>query len=863
METRASTTQEQLEKLTISRQATLNALVQLDEASILSLSQLTLPEIRLIQKEVARVLPAGNLPAMLLSGLLKLKGRHLTADRVRRDLATLFKGLELLPQSLYGFFVAGPSAVLYGYQKLLELAGKDLESAFPQGTWQFYVEFGLREDTARHTNETLGFHRSLPAAPDPVNTAAAWVCACQRLTVEYDALLATDWRERVMLRILGEALIEADDDPSLKRSLVREWLRQLPYHRPDNGEPYLAHRRARFRAFLEGHLTELSEAMQTEVRERYAARERHALPAYQEQMTLLAALTPETYQERKEPIAPWRATVAFVWKGRTYSIPVYARDAQGSPLGYPKSDGSSPVEPFPLYTDTSGGLCDAHGRTMTVRRDGTIWDVAGEHLGQLRPLAPTRVRRIVRAILDAAPPDPVPTLDIRLAESPRARQPQLRAQLPEIAQHALSLLRRAPIVINWDLHAHNAPLAILRRGHRGIGDHALTLIRTDESMVFDQSHIFFDGMWGMAVSEILTDSAIHWYRTLADLTPGPSPSESAPQTGEAPVPLALQITPEIEALTRPAHRRREAVAESDSVNLAAMQRLRRWLRARGASLTVNDLLLLYRSFHAARYRLSPSADEAVKTFRRDHGDTPEGRAAMETLERTLAHDRRTNPALLIPMDAGHVSPRERLYPTTYRNPLTDLLPCFEQTWGTYQAYRQKASATTWTTFDQSRRELFAYLKAFGEVLDAVKAVTMRGESFNTATIQLLGHLPASMQHLLDQIPQRIGVLNEIIKGNEVFSNVGRVAETSTLHRFISAKDDGETKWLVWGVMTDAEGTLRVSLRDFRPYVGSLIALGEAELADRLAQDYLDRYVKGLNRFVAELSTMVAVTAPDA
>jgi hypothetical protein len=64
-------------------------------------------------------------------------------------------------------------------------------------------------------------------------------------------------------------------------------------------------------------------------------------------------------------------------------------------------------------------------------------------------------------------------------------------------------------------------------------------------------------------------------------------------------------------------------------------------------------------------------------------------------------------------------------------------------------------------------------------------------------------------------------------------------------------------------MTDAEGTLRVSLRDFRPYVGSLIALGEAELADRLAQDYLDRYVKGLNRFVAELSTMVAVTAPDA
>jgi hypothetical protein len=863
MKTRTPLTQQQLETLTHSRQATLNALVQLDEASILSLSQLTLPEIRSIQQEVARILPAGNLPAMLLSGLLKLKGRRLTAARVRRDLATLFKGVELLPQSLYGFFVAGPSAVLYGYQKLLELAGKDLESAFPQGTWQFYVEFGLREDTARHTNETLGFHRALPAAPDPVDTAVAWVCACQRLIVDYDALLATDWRERVMLRVLGEALIKANDDPSLGRSLIRGWLRRLPYHRPHSGESYLAHRRARFRAFLEAHLAELREEVRTQIRERYATRERQALPAYQEQMTLLAALTPETYQERKDPIAPWRVTVAFVWKGRTYPIPVYARDAQGSPLGHPEPDGSSPAEPFPLYTDTSGGLCDAHGRAVTVRRDGTIWDVAGEHLGKLRPLAPTRVRQIVGAILNATPTDPVPTLDIRLAESPRARQPQLRAQLPEVTRHALSLLRRAPIVINWDLHAHNAPLAILRRGHRGIGDHALTVIRTDASMVFDQSHIFFDGMWGMAVSEILTDSAIHWYRTLADSTPVPPSSESAPQTDEAPVPLALQITPEIEALSWPTHRRREAVAESDGVNLEALQRLRRWLRARGASMTVNDLLLLYRSFHAARYRLSPSADDAVKAFRRNHGDTPEGRAALETLERALAHDRRTNPALLIPMDAGHVSPRERLYPTTYRNPLTDLLPCFEQTWGTYQAYRQEANATTWTTFDRSRRELFAYLKAFGEVLDAIKAVTMRGESFNTATIKLLGHLPSSMQHLLDQIPQRIGVLNEIIKGSEVFSNVGRVAKASTLHRFISAKDDGETKWLVWGVMTDAAGTMHVSLRDFRPYVGSLIALGETELADRLAQDYLNRYVKGLNRFVAELSTMVAVTAPDA
>ena len=253
----------------------------------------------------------------------------------------------------------------------------------------------------------------------------------------------------------------------------------------------------------------------------------------------------------------------------------------------------------------------------------------------------------------------------------------------------------------------------------------------------------------------------------------------------------------------------------------------------------------------------------MDAFRAEHGDTQEGKAALETLTRTLSHDRETNPSLLIPMDAGHVSPRERLFPTTYRNPLTDLLPLFEQTWEKYQIQRQDPTPLTWEDFDALRREMFAYLKAFGEVLNAVKAVTMRGESFNTATLKLLGHLPISMQHLLDQIPQRIGVLNEILKGNEVFSNVGRVAKGSTLHRFISAKDDGETKWLVWGVMSDAEGTMHVSLRDFRPHVASMVAVDASDLADLLAQDYLDRYVRGLNGFVRELSTIVAVTAPEA
>ena len=111
--------------------------------------------------------------------------------------------------------------------------------------------------------------------------------------------------------------------------------------------------------------------------------------------------------------------------------------------------------------------------------------------------------------------------------------------------------------------------------------------------------------------------------------------------------------------------------------------------------------------------------------------------------------------------------------------------------------------------------------------------------------------------LLDQVPQRIGVLNEIIKGNEVFSNVGRVAPGSTITRFISAKDDGETKELIWGVITDDQGRMHVSLRDFRPFVPQLLALNEDGLANILAQDYLMTYVRGFNRFVLDLGDVIA------
>lgn len=832
-----------------SRQTTLAALAQIDTNTLRQLSQLTLPEIQAIQQEIAQVLPAGNLPAFVLSGLLKLKGRLITAEQVNQDIHTLFRGLGLISQGLFGVFVAGPAAVLYAYQKLLQLAGKDVASAFPQGTWQFYLEFGLREDMARHANETVGFQRAAPASLQPPHAATAWVCAALELLYRYDDWLAADWQERVMLRVLSETAAEigqADQPPWT--TLISEWNKLRPYHRPPDGADYFIYREAVFQNFVRERLARLPDAIHKKCHERYRARIQE-LAAYQEQMSILAALTPDRFQERKEPIPLWRAAIAFIWQGQVYLLPACQRDEHGSPLCFP-AEGA----PIPLYASPDGGLCDAAQQPVVVDRSGRVFESSGRLLGRLRPHPPASIQNWLATLL-TAPPEPLPLepFDVVLVASPRSLQATLREKLPQSSQAELAALRCAPIIINWDAAPRELPLAYIRRGRRGVGDHALTIFRTESSFVFDQSHIFFDGMWGMAVAEILTDSAVYWSRFLS--------SQPIALQAQAPRPLTLASRPEVDALAAAPQTKDEVAAESDGIDTQRLRRARVWLAQRGVHLTVNDLLLLYRFFHALRYQPSPAVRRALAEFRKRAADQPEAESAYQSIEATLGRSRQTNPALLIPMDASNVSPQERIFPTLFRNPLPQISDKFALTQQRLLEYRAQPDAATWRSFDRTRRELLAYLRAFGQVLDALKAVTMRGESFNTATIRLLAHLPASMQHLLDQIPQRIGVLNEIIKGNEVFSNVGRVAPGASLTRFISAKDDGRSKELVWGILTDDEERMHISLRDFRPYVPALLALGEQALAQALADDYLSSYVKGFNRFIVELSAIITLKKP--
>ncbi|HHN93339.1 MAG TPA: hypothetical protein ENK17_01090, partial [Anaerolineae bacterium] len=707
------------ETLERSRRATIAALRQVDESTLIKLTRLTLPEIRAIQQEVARVLPAGNLPAFVLSGLMRLKGRQVAPSQVRKDIATLMRGIGLLPRGLYGVFVAGPAAVLYAYQRLLQLAGKDPAAAFPEGTWQFYLQFGLREDSARHANENIGFHRALPPHPDEVTMAAALLCTALETLYRYDGLLAVDWEERVMLRLLWEEADEAGiaAQPPFT-TLVRDWNARRPYHRPPSGGDYLTARRETFQRFLRERLDALPTAARERFQRRYQTRLAAELPAYQRQMTILATLEPDKYQEERVPLPLWRAHVAFIWRDHVYLLPACRRDEQGSPLCYPPAGKS----PQPLYLLPDIGLCDARRRPLTVERNGLIrYRDDGRPLGELRPPSPETVKAWAAAVLSSPATEATPPfLDALLAAAPRALQPQLRGLLPPAARAELDGLRSAPLIINWDLRPADQPLAHIRRGRRGVNDHAITIFRTERSIVYEQSHIFFDGLWAIAVTETMSDGAAHWYRRLESLSAGPLPAHLRP------VPLTLTAPPAVERLAREHIRPGEAAAESAGVDMHGLERLRRWLKQRGVHITVNDFLILCRSLHAPRYEPSPRVRRELAALR-ERNPSPEAQEALRVIEETLERFRRTNPALLIPMDASNVSPRERIFPTTFRNPLLDIGERLAVARERLAEYR--ARPATAADFDQARRELLAYLKTFGDLLRALKGVTMRGESF--------------------------------------------------------------------------------------------------------------------------------------
>ncbi|HEU0294587.1 MAG TPA: hypothetical protein VFR47_17740 [Anaerolineales bacterium] len=766
------------------------------------LSRLSLPEIEAATNLISQVVPAGNIPGVILSGLARLAGHQPPLKTVKRDIDLLFQSVEqVLDGAVYAAFFAGPAAVIWGYQNLLKLAGKDPEASFPEGTWQFYVNYALREDTARHANETHGFDTLLTQHHinlAPVDRVTAWVMAAIHCLHQFHDLLADEWRERVYLALLREATTGLPE-ASRFANLYRAWELQRPYGRGQDAGPeetYPAYRRAKFDKFLAEALRDLPEEVRRSWKSKARLAETEDLPAYQRQMSILAYLEPGAYGETRVPIPVRQTHIGVIYQGHYYFMPVCA------------SATDQPVDVTVVRAQISS----------------LITSSAGANPAQLSQLA--RVKRTA-----------IPTL---------------RGKLTPALNEELNLLRSAPILLNCDPRSRALPLSELRQTERGIGDHALTIFDTGETFVFDQSHIFFDGAWGAALAEILTNEALSWAVYLHSLPP----AQPAKQILYGAPSFHVQPS-DSDLISKAPHITLEAGAESDEVNLNAILNLRKFFKQRSdlLQLTVNDLLVLYRAIHAVIYKPDAKLVAELKALVGDNTTRAAAKAALEEIE----SERRSNPAILIPMDASQHSPRERLYPMSFEVPLKDLdfLQLHAQTLHALAAYETGSGdrASLYEEFDRLQRTYLAALAGFGAVMARAKEIAILGKSTSVGSIKLLAHMPTPLQRLLDNIPGQFDVLNDMIKGREVFSNVGAVAKTSTLTRFITAKDDNDKKTLAWGVITDARGVMRVTLRDFRRHVGMLEAVGQRDLACRLTQDYLAAYVRGLNQYVLDLRRM--------
>ncbi len=231
-------------------------------AQLTHFSNRSIADVEALKEEVSNVIPAGNIVGLVMGGLIRLRDRSLPVNQAKSDVSALMRGIDMLPRNLmhrtvYGTLFVGPAAVLAAYQKLLTLTGKDPDSAFPDGLWQFYLEFALREDPARHANETMGFHQALSQYNlnlSPQDQLAAWVCAVSQIYFQYDDLLYNEWRERVYLYLIEQAVTEANLSHKISfKRLPQAWAAQRPYRRGTDANPdenYALYRRRRFNNFL-------------------------------------------------------------------------------------------------------------------------------------------------------------------------------------------------------------------------------------------------------------------------------------------------------------------------------------------------------------------------------------------------------------------------------------------------------------------------------------------------------------------------------------------------------------------------------------------------------------------------------------
>lgn len=759
------------------------------------LSPLTLPEIEAVVNVVSDVLPAGNVPGMILSSLVNQPGRRPPPETVSRDINLLYQGLEnALDKAVHGAKFAGPAAVLWGYQNLLKLAGKEMEASFPDGLWQFYLDYAFREDTARYTFETHAFDSVLRRHElniVPTKRVTAWLMAAVQVIHQYHELLTNRWREQVYLALVQQ-VTHGGPYATLTADLHARWLAIRPLSRGYDAEPshnYAQYRRVKFDAFLREVLAQLDE------HGRYAWNQqvqvaKQQLPTYQRQLSMLAYLEPTAYNESRQPVALKDTCVGLIYQNRYYLLPTCL------------SGTNQPV---------SVDVLEAQVHQIISRPTGS----AALPLSTL-----TNIKRKEWANLR-------PTLNNTLLDS-------------------LQALRRAPIIFNADRQASNAPLSSLRRAERGVGDHALTIFDTQRTMLFDASPIFFDTMWAAELSEILTQEALSWAAYL---------SQTAASEVEiaAPRPLMLPFERSEQIFIQQATKiTAEVSAETTSVQLKPLIALQKMFRMRSdlLNLELQDLLVLYRAIHNYTYQPDPNLVSALAGLQNDR-KLHEAADGVQTL-----WQRPLNPGILLPLSAPQ-SPHERVHPLVFDVPVRglNLLRLHQDTLAALDAYETAAPQDrlhTYTTFDKQQREYLATLAGFGQILAQAKALAQGGHGRGQQMVRMLATLPPAMKSLFDQLSNRSEVLNNVLKGSEIFEWVDLSGAVNSLTRFNGAKEDSVQKTLIWGALLDTHSTLTLTLRDFRPEIVALAEGGRRQLAMQICEHYLNSYARGLNTYVAAL-----------
>jgi hypothetical protein len=800
-------------------------------------------------ESLERFYASGTLFGFIRSGLTLLKARKV---KPRDQTGNTFDLSAVGDQLLYFGLIAIPAVVLEAYQSFRERLTSQ-PRGYSSGAWQFYLQFGLREDLAHHTNETIGYYTKRPQDATELDDLTAWIMTVAQFLWGYEDLMGVIWDEWTTLRLLTDTIEESglqDQDPF--RHMIRQWELARPYAAPLNGT-YADVRRAAFDEFVGPRLSALPEKLRESVTAKLRALSSEKRDAFKKQMSLQFRLIPGGFVDSRDGISLWDLKVGLVLRGRYYLIDLVAHDEHNRPIVYGPGGNFWPLKfQNGIPVDQDGEKLALNGVQLFRQRDD-------EWVGYLDMSPASRIKGQLKMILEEKDHELTKDemVDILLAETPRKAQRYLRRLLPETTQVELEDLSRASIIVNWDTRQRDTSLAELRRVHRGIGDHALTIIRTQDSMVFDQSHVFFDGTWAMAMAEVLTNAAVQWCKRCITIAPSLAPHARK---------LTLRTSQNFAGQAKRRQQVPEISAETTIYDISQIFKLREALIQNGTRLTINDLLVITRIFHAAHYRPSPQVNEQINDLRAKAHTAAEKHAVAE-IDRSLERGRFTNPALLIPVDASLLDPRERIFPITFRSLADSLVWAWDDTWDSYQAYRRIEPPDTpegieaLKNFARQRTFLIENLRKFSHILSANKSVAMRGESLNIAILNFLSHLPVWLQRFLNFVPEQFLVLNEIIKGDEVYSNVGRVAQDSSITRFMSAKDDGNTKALVWGVMTDDTNRLIVTMRDFRPHVKALIHAGRTDLADSMAKDYVVTYTWDLLGLVARLSAMLQTEAP--